>query len=118
MSKVANVVGIDVTNNPVRRLRELGYSVRVTHYRVYVNVDNVLEQLKRPSFNDIRVSFLELANMDADLSMALPRGGRTVVEVVTPTGEEFIGESICSLEDQFCKREGVKRAIGRILKFL
>ena len=44
------------------------------------------------------------------------KGGKTVVEVRTPDGKEIKGEAICSPEDNYNKKIGVRIALGRALK--
>jgi hypothetical protein len=68
-------------------LRNIGYKVRVRHYR---NLDK---------FNNI-----------------LPRGGKTVVSITDEHGHTVEGLSRCSSEDGFNKKIGVAIAIGRALK--
>ena len=40
-------------------------------------------------------------------------GGKTVVEITTPEGEQLIGEAECSIKDQFNRKRGLQVAIGR-----
>lgn len=70
----------------VERLRKSGFKVRVKHYR--------------------------LTNQDGIKS----RGGKTVVEVTTPEGENLVGMSRCSRNENFDKRLGVRIALGRAFK--
>lgn len=44
------------------------------------------------------------------------KGGKTVATVVDDAGNEFIGVSRCSLEDNFCYAMGRRIAIGRAMK--
>lgn len=44
------------------------------------------------------------------------RGGKTVVEVTTPDGNNFVGISRCSRKENFNKRLGVMIALGRAMK--
>ena len=59
----------------VEQLRQSGYKVRVHHTRL----------------RDL---------VTGDIS---PRGGSTRVEITSPEGETFVGESQCSLKDNFNK---------------
>ncbi len=47
--------------------------------------------------------------------MIQPKGGKTVVELSLPSGEEVAGEAICYYKDQFNRREGRIRALGKAL---
>jgi hypothetical protein len=45
----------------------------------------------------------------------LPRGGETVVEIITPEGEVFAAAALCSEADNYNKALGRAIAIGRAL---
>lgn len=94
--------------NMVEKLRQHGYKVRVTHYRRYNCWDN-----------DRRVSYVDYLprHESSGLKYALPNGGYTVVNVVTPDDEEFESVAHCSNDDQFVKRRGVDIALGRLTKY-
>ena len=81
----------------VKQLRQSGFKVRVCHTR---NYDSVVK------FN---------TGLTKNLS---PKGGKTVVEITTPQGLDTTGEAVCSNEDPYNKKLGVKIAIGRALKNL
>ncbi len=76
----------------IQKLRQLGHTVYVTHER---NLDH----------NGIS-----------------PRGGRTKVEVTfsqenhRADGVTFTGEALCSKNDNYNKKLGVRIALGRALK--
>lgn len=81
----------------VKHLRQSGYKVRVCHTRHY---DNIVK-------------------FDTGLTKALSaKGGKTVVQITTPEGKDISGEAICSKEDSYNKKLGVKIAIGRALSLL
>lgn len=67
----------------VEQLRTSGYKVRVMHTR-------------RPNSSGVNA-----------------RGGKTVVEVTTPSGVTLVGVSRCSRKENFNKRLGVRIALGR-----
>jgi hypothetical protein len=71
----------------VHDLRKNGYKVRVLHFRKWD--DRVLAEL-------------------------YPKGGSTVVQITTPEGENFQATALCSNEDRYNKKIGVKIALGRI----
>ena len=69
-------------------LRNLGYKVRVMHYRNKDNNGNIV-----------------------------PKGGKTVVTITDPSnGQTFQGLAKCSDKDGFNKRIGVAIAMGRALR--
>ena len=70
----------------VEYLRKSGYKVRVKHFR-------------KMSPEGIRA-----------------RGGKTLVEITTPDGENLVGLARCSRNENFNKRLGVRIALGRALK--
>ena len=105
-------------DNLVQSLRDQGFTVRVTHHRNYLVLNTmVYNGCVRPSNNLVSVVTLP-RHMAPPLNMALPKGGMTEVEVVTPDGEILTDTAYCSETDQFNKRRGVAIALGRILKEL
>lgn len=70
----------------VEKLRKSGFKVRVKHYRL-MNLDGIKA-----------------------------RGGKTLVEVTTPDGENLVGMARCSRNENFNKRLGVRIALGRAFK--
>lgn len=71
----------------VDELRHIGYKVRVRHFRLFDNFNNIL-----------------------------PRGGITVVRITDEHGYTVEGTARCSNHDGFNKKKGVAIAIGRALK--
>ena len=98
---------MDVVENlfSVDSLRKNGYKVRVTHSRAYN------EYLPR---GEKKIVIVPNHDAKAYLQAALPRGGETVVELTTPTGQNFVGVSVCSKKDAFCRRSGTRVALARI----
>lgn len=70
----------------VSQLRANGYKVRVLHHRKY---------------NPHGISC---------------KGGKTVVQIRTPDGEELEGTAVCSNKENYNKKLGVSIAAGRALK--
>jgi hypothetical protein len=84
----------------VQELRDNGYKIRVTHYRYYTNSKLLLKsEAVRQGFNEPK-----------------PHGGKVVVEVRTPDGNELTGCSVCSRSDPYNRKFGVKIALGRALR--
>lgn len=111
--------------NLVQELRDSGHQVRVTHYRRYIDWSNKIYLLNSldPSFirklDFIAADIVELANHESPgLQYALPKGGLTVVEVITKDGNEYVGESICSDKEQFSRKLGTKIAASRIISLM
>jgi len=75
----------------IQELRNKGYKVRVLHYRNFI---------ERQSFGGIR-EYLS------------PKGGRTKLVIDTPTGDHFEGEAVCSSQDNYNKKLGIRIALGR-----
>jgi hypothetical protein len=81
----------------VENLRKSGWKVRVLHYRSDESCEG---KIKSSHSKERRVN---------------PKGGKTVVILDSPTGDHFEGLAICSSEDLYNKKIGVKIAIGRAL---
>lgn len=81
-------------NKTVKWYRQNGYKVRVLHYRN--------KELKKGKTS----SYL------ADSQM----GGFTVVELTTPNDKTYTGKAICSKEERFNRKLGVRIALGRAEK--
>lgn len=89
----------------VHELRKNGYKVRVIHIRekIYKLIKVELEE----SY-DFFYSPIYLGQSS--------KGGKTVIHLRTPEGEEFVGVSYCHPEDNYNKKEGVKKALQRALE--
>ena len=108
--------------NLVQELRDQGYKVRVTHYRRYIDWGNKIkslsnmDQLFLKKIDFIAADIVELANYESpDLKLALPKGGTTVVNVITKHGRVYTADSVCSEKDQFNKKLGTKIATSRVM---
>lgn len=115
MSKVK----INPVNNPVKQLRELGYETNVTHYRLYIDWDDVQAAMWTNSSRNIRIKCKELATYESPgLDLALPRGGKTVLTVTDKSGKQYQTVAHCRSDEQFNKKEGVKEAVKKLLVVL
>lgn len=95
-SAILNLSGLSVW-----QLRKAGYKVSVSHLRY-----TVAEFLnKRPPLRHA---------LDIPKGLIHPCGGKTIVKVKEPGGIEYQGEALCSKEDNFCKRRGVRIALARL----
>jgi len=56
--------------------------------------------------------------MDGEYLEVSARGGKTRIEVRTPSGEELVGEAVCSKEDNWNRKMGNEIALGRALQTL
>ena len=72
----------------VKSLRQSGWKVRVLHHRI----------------DDKRI-----------LGEIYPKGGKTEIIIDSPCGEHFEGVAVCSSNDTYNKKMGVKIALGRAL---
>ena len=100
----------------VQSLRSQGYQVRVTHYRDY-NLFSVVSEdaIVTP---EMLKPLTGVARHELPKEMhrhVLPTGGATVVEVTAPDGKFYRDTAICADHDSFCKKRGVKIALGRIV---
>lgn len=89
----------------VAELRKAGWKVRVSHYRFYLT-DWGLELLHRSQLSEF------------DDIPPEPRGGETVVELLSPQGMEAIGVARCNQSDNYNRRYGVMKALGRAISNL
>ena len=71
----------------VKKLRREGWKVRVLHCRAYKVVNGEF--------------------------FATEKGGNTRIELTTPSGEDFYGESVCHPLENYNKKEGVRIALER-----
>lgn len=89
----------------VAELRKAGWKVRVSHYRYYLT-DWTIELLHRSELGEF------------DCVQPEPRGGETVVELLSPEGREAIGVARCNPSDNYNRRYGVMKALGRAISNL
>ena len=116
------------SNETVRSLRNKGFKVKVLHHRA-TNKDlktmqllNRIDELKNllSDANRELDEFTqegEINNSDGlDISKEVsPRYGQTEVRVTSPSGKVFIGVAKCCEHDNYNKKLGVRKALGRAL---
>jgi len=90
----------------VHQLRQSGVKVRVTHKRRYFDPVNKRWAL----LTDYERSLAPLP----DFVKAHEKGGLTIVNVTTPNGGEFEGQSNCSKKDVWVRKDGLNRALGKV----
>jgi hypothetical protein len=107
------------TKNPptIHDLRKAGYKVRIVHARCSVqgikDIENLVKNgtkkrnLPTPRYY-LRKEFKNSENIAA-------KGGVTVVEVTTPQGKTYRGDSVCYFGDAFNRKLSVKIAMGRLV---
>lgn len=96
---------LQVTLNPaskfmketVKELRQSGYKVKCLHFRNKTNI---------------------LAGQWLEYPINAPKGGKTEVHIISPEGVKASGEAKCSNKENYCRKTGVKIALGRALKAL
>lgn len=86
----------------IEDLRYSGYKVKVLHHRLYNGRHRW--QVRSQSSNNLT------GPIDPD-----PKGGSTHIIIDSPDGQHFEGIAICSREDNYNKRLGVRIALGRAL---
>lgn len=84
----------------VQELRNNGYKVKVMHNRLY----NGRFKWQRPNIDNQSFGCI----IDPD-----PKGGSTHIIIDSPTGSRYEGIAICSKEDNYHKKLGVRIALGR-----
>ena len=99
----------------IDRLREQGYTVRVSHRRP-VELPTPW-QFDWPAVNGAtRAELAELREAGWPEAAFAPKGGRTDVEIISPNGAAFHGNAVCSESDSFNRRLGLQIALGRAVK--
>ena len=79
----------------VQNLRKMGYKVKVWHERNYI---------EKETFGGMQCEFD-------------PHGGMTEVEVYDFDAQQsYVGQAWCSDRDNYCRKLGVRIALGRALK--
>ena len=107
----------------VAELRRSGLGVRVNHLRVD-NRDILKIGLFSEFFckngknlkNSSNLSKILKRTKDIEQNSIFCRGGKTIVTVTTKDGKEFKEEVICSINDPYNKKVGIKIGLGRINK--
>lgn len=84
-----------------------------------VSEKRLLEIVGRGIYKEIPHDKVELLDITHDRKIykdtILPKGGHTVA-VLQISGDEFIGISRCSDNDNFCKKDGRKYAVVRAFR--
>lgn len=93
----------------VEVLRQNGYKVRVQHKRAFKGLTDVMT---RGKFEEVKTSE---AQDWAYQNWVSPKGGETVVQITTPTGENLEGVARCSKSDPYNRKKGLLIALGRAL---
>ena len=83
-----------MNTSTIMQLRRSGYKVRVIHTR----------------------NFEKIQKIDGIHMAISSRGGKTRIEITTPSGEDVVGEAICSKEDNWNRKLGNSIALGRALQ--
>lgn len=91
-------------------LRLRGFKVTLTHKRVFFKYDPQTGRRREilASWHDYKEAF-----SDYFLS---PVGGLTTVQIISPTGDVFEGQSTCSNKERFVRKIGIKKSIAKALK--
>ncbi len=95
------------TTQLVNGLRSQGFRVKASHSRRYRVKDAKGERFELSPNAEI------VALAKDGLKYAAPKGGLTVVEVVTPSGQKFEAKAKCHENDSFNKKEGFQRGFSR-----
>lgn len=101
------------TNVPtVEQLRKNGYKVRVMHERFqfqpWVKLSHPPKDYS--PWGPLRPQF------ELKPPVRAQKGGRTTIEITAPNGKNYSGVALCSKEDSFDRKKGVKICLGRIAK--
>lgn len=101
----------------VEQLRKSGFKVRVLHERYRKTPgDSKVVSIKKPYLTNVFPALV--AQKDVAGPERSGRGGRTTIELTTPSGQNFRASAKCHLADGFDRKKGVKICLGRIMKDL
>jgi hypothetical protein len=94
-------------------LRKNGCKVRVGHHRIYYRFD---PRTGKKSWESFLKEDQEKYHPDWFLQS---KGGITSIQIKFPNlEEELIGYSVCSMEESYVKKIGIKKALARALSQL
>ena len=95
----------------IQELREQGWKVRVTHFRLcQTNLPNNSKTVAKNLNN-----YLSLQR-DIPGFLRYNRGGKTIIEVLSPEKQTARAETVCSFSDDFNHKTGNAIALERCLK--
>lgn len=90
--------------------RDAGSKIRVNFYRQYE-----ISPKQYTEFSHKQLRILD-ERKEYDPKKVNPKGGSCRIEVTVPEGVTLVGESHCSLKDNFNRKLGRKIAIARLLE--
>ena len=97
----------------VEELKQKGYRVDITHSRYHPRHFNHTPYGNIP----ILMQTHRLRQLYGKLNEVNPHGGQTIVFIThLESGKTYNGQALCSLEDTFDRKFGIKIAIERALK--
>jgi len=73
-----------------------------------------VEKLRKAGWK-VYIQHTRIAKSSCGKDLILPKGGETVVEIISPNGLRGWGVAQCSLKDNFCKKTGYTFAIERAI---
>lgn len=94
----------------IYELRKKGWKVRVGHHRIYYRFD---PRTGKKSWESFLREEKDKYHPDWYLQAT---GGITSIQIKCPDlDEELVGYSVCSMEESYVKKVGIKKAIARAL---
>jgi hypothetical protein len=115
--------GIEHVPLMLQALRDVGYQVKVNHYRYTPQQVANLRKLKMTRHeadltptHELRATFdMQVeAGGSSKVNYISSHGGKTEVSIIEPgSTEEIMCESTCSINDQFRRRTGILTGLGR-----
>lgn len=108
----------------VHELRKKGYKVRVTHVRQFFRFNPQTGEKKRFFATFQSSKFYKKFNLKPASEQEMKdeffldsKGGETIIEIAFPQGNELgKGVSICSEQDSYVKKIGIRKATALALK--
>lgn len=109
----------------IKDLKTRGFQIHVAHYRLAAIDFEVCREMNRYGMKNWRKiqdkvnPEFYLRSYFADNGYEIsPRGGRCVITATDKHGAEFAGVAECSIQDNYCRSEGVRKALGRLVGIL
>lgn len=98
-------------------LRKQGHKVRVLHLRKYVAFCSItgIKLTQYVKYDKLQPS--PTLHVDGNIKYFFhPNGGKTIIEVTTVSGNDYVGVAVCSDKETYNKKLGVRIALARALK--
>jgi hypothetical protein len=98
-------------NTLIKNLRNQGYKIYVTHFRYVFDKYG-------PRGAEYKLKPLPEIRKENSQHLINTKGGLTIAKIELDGEEKASATSVCSMDDDFVKKSGVNRALGKAVHFL